>query len=54
MSETGSSPCHVVQTIYTLTPRGRSLAEAIIPLCTWGTENSAEMASIFAKRDTLP
>ena len=37
----------------TLTPLGRSLVEAIAPLCTWGTENAAEMASIFAKRDTL-
>jgi DNA-binding HxlR family transcriptional regulator len=36
------------------TPLGRSLADAIVPLCTWGTENSAEMASIFAKRDALP
>jgi DNA-binding HxlR family transcriptional regulator len=39
---------------YTLTPLGRSLAEAIAPLCTWGNEHMAEMASIFAKRDTLP
>ena len=39
---------------YALTPLGRSLAEAIVPLCTWGTENAAEMKSIFAKRDTLP
>jgi DNA-binding HxlR family transcriptional regulator len=39
---------------YTLTPLGRSLAEAIIPLCTWGTENAVEMASIFAERDALP
>ena len=39
---------------YALTPLGRSLADAIVPLCTWGTENMAEMASIFAKRDTLP
>jgi DNA-binding HxlR family transcriptional regulator len=39
---------------YTLTPLGRSLAEAIVPLCTWGTENAAEMASIFSNRDTLP
>jgi DNA-binding HxlR family transcriptional regulator len=39
---------------YTLTPLGRSLADAIIPLCTWGTENMAEMARILAKRDTLP
>jgi len=38
---------------YTLTPLGRSLADAIVPLCTWGTENAAEMASIFAKRDSL-
>ena len=37
---------------YTLTPLGRSLADAIIPLCTWGTEHRAEMASIFAQRDT--
>ena len=36
---------------YALTPLGRSLAEAIVPLCTWGTENAAEMAGIFAKRD---
>ena len=39
---------------YALTPLGRSLADAIVPLCTWGTENMAEMASIFPKRDTLP
>jgi DNA-binding HxlR family transcriptional regulator len=38
---------------YALTPLGRSLAVAIVPLCTWGTENMAEMASIFAERDTL-
>jgi DNA-binding HxlR family transcriptional regulator len=36
---------------YALTPLGRSLAEAIVPLCTWGTENAAEMARIFAARD---
>jgi len=39
---------------YTLTPLGRSLAEAIVPLCTWGTENTEEVVRIFAKRDTLP
>jgi DNA-binding HxlR family transcriptional regulator len=38
---------------YALTPLGHSLAEAIIPLCTWGTEHAAEMAGIFAKRDAL-
>jgi DNA-binding HxlR family transcriptional regulator len=37
---------------YALTRLGRSLAEAIMPLCAWGTENAAEMASIFAKRDS--
>ncbi len=39
---------------YALTPLGRSLADAIVPLCTWGTENAREMASIFAARDALP
>ena len=39
---------------YGLTRLGRSLADAIVPLCTWGTENMAEMTSIFAKRDTFP
>ncbi|MGY2233614.1 winged helix-turn-helix transcriptional regulator [Pseudomonas gingeri] len=38
---------------YALTSLGRSLAEAIVPLCTWGTENAAQMAGIFAKRDVL-
>jgi len=38
---------------YALTSLGRSLAEAIVPLCTWGTEHAAEMASIFARREGL-
>lgn len=38
---------------YSLTPLGRSLAEAIVPLCTWGTEHMAEMVGIFASRETL-
>ncbi|MET0256019.1 MAG: helix-turn-helix domain-containing protein [Luteibacter sp.] len=38
---------------YAVTPLGRTLAEAILPLCTWGTENMAEVTSIFAGRDTL-
>jgi len=38
---------------YALTPLGRSLADAIVPLCTWGTENAAHMASIFEARDAL-
>ena len=36
---------------YTLTPLGRSLAVALEPLCTWGTQNMAEVARIFAERD---
>ncbi|WP_053146874.1 helix-turn-helix domain-containing protein [Pseudomonas sp. P97.38] len=39
---------------YALTPLGRSLAEAIIPLCTWGAENAEQIAGIFAERDALP
>ena len=39
---------------YALTPLGRSLADKIVPLCTWGTENMAEMTSIIAKCDTFP
>jgi len=36
---------------YTLTPLGRSLAEALAPLCTWGTENMEEVARVFAQRE---
>ena len=36
---------------YTLTPMGRSLAEALAPLCIWGTENMAEVTRVFAERD---
>ena len=35
---------------YSLTPLGRSLSDAIVPLCTWGSEHMAEMAAIFARR----
>jgi DNA-binding HxlR family transcriptional regulator len=38
---------------YALTPLGLSLADAIVPLCTWGTEHMAEMAVIFARRAAL-
>jgi DNA-binding HxlR family transcriptional regulator len=38
---------------YTLTPLGRSLSDAIVPLCTWGTEHMTEMANIFARRETV-
>jgi DNA-binding HxlR family transcriptional regulator len=37
---------------YTLTALGQSLALALEPLCTWGTENMAEMQKIFADRDS--
>lgn len=36
---------------YTLTQLGQSLAQALEPLCTWGTENMAEMQNIFVERD---
>src|ERR1700710_1709199 len=38
---------------YALTPLGRSLADKIVPLCTWGTENMADMVSMLAERDNL-
>ncbi|SFO34061.1 transcriptional regulator, HxlR family [Sphingomonas sp. OK281] len=39
---------------YTLTPLGRSLAEALVPLCNWGSDNMAEVTRIFAERDQWP
>ena len=36
---------------YTLTPLGHSLAEALVPLCTWGTDNLAEVTRVFAQRE---
>ncbi|MDQ2702896.1 MAG: helix-turn-helix transcriptional regulator [Pseudomonadota bacterium] len=38
---------------YVLTPLGRSLADALVPLCTWGAENMTEMTSIVAKRSAM-
>ncbi|MBZ9938939.1 helix-turn-helix transcriptional regulator [Mesorhizobium sp. BR1-1-16] len=35
---------------YSLTPLGRSLALALVPLCSWGTENMAEVTRVFAQR----
>lgn len=35
---------------YSLTPLGHSLAEALVPLCTWGAENVAEVSRVFAQR----
>jgi DNA-binding HxlR family transcriptional regulator len=37
---------------YSLTPLGESLARALEPLCTWGTDNMAEMQKIFVERDS--
>ncbi len=37
---------------YSLTPLGRSLAEALVPLCSWGTEHMAEVSQVFAERET--
>ena len=39
---------------YALTPLGRSLAVAIVPLCTWGTQHMVELENIFSERDALP
>lgn len=36
---------------YSLTPSGRSLAQALEPLCVWGAENMAEVARVIAQRD---
>lgn len=35
---------------YALTPLGKSLAQALVPLCVWGTENLAEVTRVFAQR----
>ena len=37
---------------YSLTPLGISLSTALVPLCTWGTENMAEVTRAFAQRKT--
>lgn len=39
---------------YCLTPLGQSLAQALVPLCTWGTDNMAEVSRVFAERATWP
>jgi DNA-binding HxlR family transcriptional regulator len=36
---------------YTLTPLGHSLAQALVPLCNWGSDNMEAVAKIFAERD---
>ena len=37
---------------YSLTPLGHSLAQALVPLCTWGTEHMAEVSRVFSERAT--
>lgn len=39
---------------YTLTPLGSSLAEALAPLCVWGSDNMEAVARIFAEREQWP
>ena len=36
---------------YTLTRLGRSLSEALAPLCEWGTNHLEEVSRIFDERD---
>lgn len=37
---------------YSLTPFGRTLADALAPLCAWGTEHLAQVEQIVADRVT--
>ena len=37
---------------YGLTPLGLSLAEALVPLCSWGTDNIADVTRVFDRRDS--
>ena len=37
---------------YALTPLGHSLAQALAPLCAWGTENMADVSRVLAERAT--
>jgi DNA-binding HxlR family transcriptional regulator len=39
---------------YALTPLGRSLADALVPLCSWGIENMGEVSDIVARSATSP
>ena len=36
---------------YALTPLGRSLAQALAPLCAWGTENMEEVTRVLTQRE---
>ena len=37
---------------YGLTPLGRSMSEALAPLCSWGSENMEAVARVLAERET--
>jgi DNA-binding HxlR family transcriptional regulator len=37
---------------YSLTPFGKTLADALVPLCAWGTEHAAQVEHLVAKRGT--
>ncbi len=39
---------------YSLTPLGCSLAEALAPLCAWGTANMLEVTRLYAARARAP
>ncbi|MBU3076844.1 winged helix-turn-helix transcriptional regulator [Sphingomonas quercus] len=36
---------------YSLTPLGRSLAQALVPLCNWGSDNMEAVARMFSERE---
>ena len=38
-------------TVYALSATGEDTAQALVPLCTWGTENLAEVTRVFARRE---
>lgn len=35
---------------YSLTPFGKTLADALVPLCAWGTEHITEVGQLVANR----
>ncbi len=35
---------------YSLTPFGKTLADALVPLCAWGTEHMKQVEQLLAKR----
>ncbi len=39
---------------YALTPIGESLANALVPLCEWGTQNAAAVTDVVSERDRCP